>query len=281
MGPRDLIRRLAPRGVSAEFKRARLSLERRVYRRRISAAEFREALLSLGEWRNRSVWVQASMNDFFNVDMRPLEVLSLLIDLVGPRGTLLMPAFPLDPDPAKPLKIDRTPTSTGLLTEMFRRFPGVDRSIHIHSSVAALGEHSAALTDAHHLDLYPWGELTPYGRLIEMDGLMVGLGIQTLGLTPLHNVECVLHHEVPSFEQVFEPDPITYSWTRSNGESGQHTTLLRQGRIWPGRLAPQLPSGIYKRFRLSNLSLQSAPAKSAVEAMKSLARRGQTMYVGL
>lgn len=273
------LRKVAPRGVGARLKLARLDLERRLYRRKIDHSEFRSALLSLGEWKDRPVWVQVSLNDFYNVEMRPRDIIDMMMDLVGSRGTLVMPAFPLDPDPAKELRIDSAPSSTGLVTEIFRRMPGAERSIHLYSSVAALGPDAAYLTSGHHLGPYPWGETSPYGRLIESDGLMVGLGIVPLGFTPLHNVECALHHQLPAFENKF-PGEVTYAWRRRTGETGIHTTLVREGRILPGRLVRHLPPGLLRHSRVSNLTFQSAPAHDAVEALKALALRNKTIYVG-
>lgn len=277
---REGLRKVAPRGVQARLKLARLDLERRLYRRKIDHREFRAALLSLGEWKDRPVWVQISLNDFYNVEMGPGEIIEMMLDLVGPRGTLVMPAFPLDPDPTKELRIDTVPSSTGLTTEMFRRMAGVERSIHIYSSVAALGPDAAYLTSGHHLGKYPWGETSPYRRLLELNSLMVGLGIVPLGFTPLHSVECALHHRAPVFEKVFT-DEITYTWRRRSGETGVHTTFVRSGRIWPGRLIRHLPAGLLRQFRCSNLTFQSAPAYDAVEALKTLALRNKTIYFGL
>lgn len=277
---RGAVRKVAPRGVSARLKLARLGLERRIHRRKIDHREFREALRSLGDWKDRPVWVQISLNDFYNVEMRPGEILEMMLDMVGQGGTLLMPAFPLDPDPARELRIDSAPSGTGLVTEIFRRMPGAERSIHLYSSVAALGADATYLTRDHHLGPYPWGEGSPYGRLVELNGLMVGLGIVPFGFTPLHNVECVLHHQSPIFEKVFTGE-VTYAWRRRSGETGVHTTLMREGRISCGRLIPHLPPGLLRRFKRSNLTFQSAPAQEAVEAVKALALRNKTIYVGL
>lgn len=277
---RPILRKVAPRGVLARLKLARLELEQRFYRRKISAQEFREALMSLGEWRNRTVWVQISLNDFYNVEMRPSEIIEMLLDLVAPEGTLMMPAFPLNPDPSRELRIDTVPSSTGLVTEMFRRMPGARRSIHINSSVTAIGPNADYLTSEHHLGKYPWGESSPYGRLVELRGLMVGLGIVPLGFTPLHSVECALHHDSRIFRKAIAEE-LTYSWRRGTGETGTHTTFVRKGWIRPARLVKHLPPGLLRRFRLSNLTFQSAPAYEAVEALKELARRNKTIYTGL
>jgi aminoglycoside 3-N-acetyltransferase len=161
---------------------------------------------------------------------------------------------------------------------MFRRLPDARRSIHIFNSVAALGPDAEYLTGDHHLGKYPWGENSPYARLQQTRGLMVGLGIIPFGFTPLHNVECVLHRDVPAFKDVFRLDEIAYSWRRRSGETGTSTTLVRQGRHWPGRLIRHLPAGVLKQFRLSNLTLKSAPADAAIENTKILALRNKTSY---
>lgn len=277
---RPVWRKAFPRGLLPRLKLARLEIERRFYRRKIGPEEFRQALLSLGQWKDRPVWVQISLNDFYNVEMRPSEILEMMLELVGPKGTLVMPAFPLDRDPDRELLIDSAPSDTGLLTEMFRRMPGIERSIHINSSVAALGPDAAYLTSEHHLGKYPWGESSPYGRLVELRGLMVGLGIVPLGFTPLHSVECALHQQSPVFRKAIREE-ITYVWRRRSGETGVHTTFVRKGRIRPERLVRHLPHGLLRQFRISNLTFQSAPAYEAVEALKALALRNKTIYTGL
>ncbi|RYG88692.1 MAG: AAC(3) family N-acetyltransferase [Alphaproteobacteria bacterium] len=274
-----LRKKLFPRGVTERVRDLRRSMERRVHSRKIDASEFREALLGLGEWKSRPVFVQSSWNDFYNVAMRPSEIIDMMLDLVGQHGTLLMPAFPLRNDPSVELAIDTAPVNTGLISEMFRRMPGAKRSIHLRSSVAALGPDAEALTADHHLTEYSWGPNSPYGRLYETNGLMVGLGIVPLGFTPLHYVECVLHHEVPFFEnKVFDGSTVSYRWKRKTGERGEHTFLDRKGRIWAGRLRKYFPSEIYTEFPVSNLKISSAPAREAVDIAIALARINKTVY---
>jgi len=274
-----LHKKLFPRGITTRFREMQRSIEKRAYRRQISASEFREGLLRLGEWKSRPVWVQTSWNDFYNVAMRPSEIIEMMVDLVGQHGTLAMPAFPLRNDPAVELAIDIAPVNTGLVSEMFRRMPGAERSIHLRASVAALGPDAKAFTADHHLTEYSWGPNSPYGRLYETNGLMVGLGIVPLGFTPLHYVECVLHHEVPFFENVvFDGSTVSYRWKRKTGERGEHTFLDRNGRIWAGRLRKYFPNDIYTEFPLSNLKMSSAPARQTVDIAIALARRNKTVY---
>jgi len=97
------------------------------------------------------------------------------------------------------LEIDIAPSSTGLLTEIFRRQRNVVRSIHLSSSVCALGPAADFLVCDHHRDLFAWGRQSPYYRLVETDARLVclGLGPFVMNLTPLHAVECLLYDEVP------------------------------------------------------------------------------------
>ena len=93
-------------------------------------------------------------------------------------------------------------------------------------------------------------------------------------------VECVLHHQVPRFEKVLPGACVTYQWQRRSGDSGVHTTLRRFGINWPQRLVRHLPPGLLRRFKVSNLAFQAAPAYETVEALKALALRNITQYWG-
>ena len=66
----------------------------------------------------RTLYVHSSWNEFYNVPLKPSEMISLLLDLLGPEGTLVMPAFPIRQDPDK-VFVDKAPVYTGLLCEVF------------------------------------------------------------------------------------------------------------------------------------------------------------------
>ena len=127
---RSIVKRVAQKALGHEnvsdfVRTRRLWLDKKIYRRPIEVAELRQRLIELGVTRGRTVWVQSSWNEFFNVPMKPSEVIDLLRELIGPEGTLAMPAFPIDQDAGKVFMVDRAPVYTGLLCEVFRRVPGV------------------------------------------------------------------------------------------------------------------------------------------------------------
>jgi aminoglycoside N3'-acetyltransferase len=256
----------------------RLWLSKQIYRRPIAVAELRQQLIDLGVTPGRTLWVQSSWNEFFNVPMRPSEVINLLRDLLGPNGTLAMPAFPIDQDPAKVFLVDRAPVYTGLLCEAFRRYPDVRRSIHLSSSVCAIGPNAEYLIRDHHLTAMPWGKDSPFCRLMEVDARMLGLGAGFNFMTPLHAVECLLYDEVPFFRKVFE-GTVRYRWQRASGETGEHEYMNRTGDIRPGRLRRHFGPDICADARISNLRILAADAKPFIEHGVALGRKGITVYI--
>jgi Aminoglycoside 3-N-acetyltransferase len=135
-----IAQKLLGRGDVRGFLRTRqLWLSKKIHRRQVTVAELRQRLIDLGVTPGRTIYVHSSWNEFFNVPLRASEVIDLLRDLIGPNGTLAMPAFPIDPDPNKVFLVDKAPVYTGLLCEVFRRTADVRRSIHLSSSVCAIG----------------------------------------------------------------------------------------------------------------------------------------------
>jgi aminoglycoside 3-N-acetyltransferase len=280
---RSTVKRIAQKVLGQDnvrdfIRTRRLWLDKKIYRQPIEVAELRQHLVDLGVTRGRTVWVQSSWNEFFNVAMKPSEVIDLLRELTGPEGTLAMPAFPIDADPGKVFMVDRAPVYTGLLCEVFRRVPGVQRSIHLTSSVCAVGPNAEFLIRDHHRTLMTWGKDSPFCRLMDVDARMIGLGATFNFMTPLHAVECLLYDEVPFFHQVFS-GRIRYRWKRASGESGEHEFLNRGGDIRPQRLRRHFGPDICNETKLSNLKMMAADAKPFIEHAVALGRKGITMYI--
>jgi len=280
---RNIAKRLAQKVLGQEDVRGfvrikRLWLSKQIYRRPIAVAELRQQLIDLGVTPGRTLWVQSSWNEFFNLAMRPTDMIDLLRDLLGPSGTLAMPAFSIRQDPAKVFLVDRAPVYTGLLCEAFRRYSGVCRSIHLSSSVCAIGPNADYLIRDHHLTAMPWGKDSPFCRLMDVDARILGLGAGFKFMTPLHAVECLLYDEVPFFRKVFD-GTIRYRWKRASGETGEHEYMKRIGDIRPARLRRHFGPEICTDARISNLRMLAADAKPFIERGVALGRRGITVYI--
>ena len=189
-----------------------------------------------------------------------------------------MDLWPIDQDPAKVFLVDRAPVYTGLLCEVFRRYPDVRRSIHLGASVCALGPNAEFLTRDHHLTAMPWGKDSPFCRLMEVDARLLGLGAGFNFMTPLHAAECLLYDEVPFFRKVFD-GTIRYRWKRANGETGEHEYMKRTGDIRPQRLRRHFGPDLCVEAKISNLKMLAADARPFIEHAVALGRRGITMYI--
>lgn len=280
---RDAVKHLARkllgrRDLRSFVREHKLQLSKKIYRRPITIADLRQHLIDLGVTPGRTLWVQSSWNEFYNVPLRPSEMIEMLLDMLGAEGTLAMPAFPIDQNPDKVFLVDRAPVYTGLLCEVFRRFPDVRRSIHLGSSVCAIGPQADFLVRDHHLTRMPWGPNSPFCRLAELDARMLGLGAGFEYMTPLHAAECLLYDEVPYFRGVFD-GTVKYRWKRAGGETGEHEFLRRIGDIRPLRLRRHFGPDICVEAKISNLRMLAADARPFIDRAVALGRQGITMYI--
>lgn len=190
----------------------------------VSVAELLVVLRELGINAGCTLFVQSSFNDLHTFSGRPVELLDALRALVGDTGTLLMPAYTVDSPLAADAVLDAVvdvanlPTYTGILSELFRRTPGVLRSVHPRHSICALGPLAPALLAGHENCVYADGPDSPMDRLRQRDDAL----ILTIGLEPgftsfLHWIE---DHEPDRFPlRVHEPAPKRYRVRHPDGRT--------------------------------------------------------------
>jgi aminoglycoside 3-N-acetyltransferase len=114
------------------------------------------------------------------------ELLAGLIDFCGPNRTLVMPSFVMGGRSydagsyfaSKPFDVRTTPSEMGMVAEIFRRTPGVVRSLHPTASVCALGPLARELTTDHHLSEKGLGPDSPFGVMTRRSTAITGIGVE-------------------------------------------------------------------------------------------------------
>lgn len=161
-----------------------------------------------------------------------VAVIIALQQVLGPTGTLVMPAHSTDltepsrwENPPVPeswwsviratmpaYQPDLTPTrSMGVIAETFRKQKGVLRSAHPHHSFCAYGYQAPDITNNHSLE-WGLGECSPLARIYDLGGSVLLLGVGHDNNTSIHLAE--YRATFPTKRIVQEGAPISTAGTR-------------------------------------------------------------------
>src|SRR5258708_880755 len=154
MGLRSWIPRSVKRRLRDGVKRARGAYIRTRYP--FDKHDFQKALERVGVKSGDVLMVHSSYDKFEGFRGTPIEVIQALQQAVSAEGTIMMPTMPFTGSAhewiqsGQILDVRRTPSRMGLVTELFRRTPGVIRTVHPTHPVAIWGKLAAEMSrDSH------------------------------------------------------------------------------------------------------------------------------------
>jgi aminoglycoside 3-N-acetyltransferase len=168
--------------------------------------ELTRQLLDLGVQPGGVLIVHTAFSRVRPVQDGPRGLIEALVTALGPAGTLVMPSMTDDDD--HPFDPSETPClGMGVVADTFWKMPGVLRSDSPHA-FAATGPSAAEITAPHPVDV-PHGPNSPIGRIHELDGNVLLLGVGHDADTTIHLAEnrAGVRYRLP-----------------------QHTTILESGR---------------------------------------------------
>jgi aminoglycoside N3'-acetyltransferase len=220
----------------------------------VRTAEVADQLRALGVEEGGVLLVHTSFRATRPVERGPVGLIEALRGALGPDGTLVMPSWSGDDDiPFDPLTTP-APPSLGVVANTFWRLPGVLRSNHSHAFAAAGPEAARITSDP--LPLPPHIAESPVGRVHDLDGQVLLLGVGHDADTTLHLAELLagVPYRVPSYCTVLQdgrPVRIDYEendhccerfafadeWLRARGLQSEgrvgyaHARLARAGDI--------------------------------------------------
>ena len=142
-----------------------------------------QQLLDLGVQPGGVLLVHTAFSKVRPVEGGPIGLISALRAALGPTGTLVMPSMSYDDDHP----FDKTKShckEMGVVADTFWRLPSVLRSDNNHA-FAAIGPLAKQILAPHPIDI-PHGLDSPVGRVYELDGRVLLLGVDHTSNTTIH-----------------------------------------------------------------------------------------------
>jgi aminoglycoside 3-N-acetyltransferase len=231
-----------------------------------------------------TVFIHSSV-DQLNLDFPFYRLLSLIQQAIGPEGTALFPTYPQTSSydflaRGEIFDVRKTPSYTGILTEFARRQRAARRSLHPTKSVCAIGRYARELTSTHQLSPYPYDANSPYKKIVEHDGKIVGLGVMTRNLSFVHCADDALKDAFPVspyHEKLFPAQCVNYEGETEIVRSYAHD-LRKMNHNIPRFMKRHVPAEVCEDLNIQGRPFFRADAGPLFDLMVSLAKKGITIY---
>jgi aminoglycoside 3-N-acetyltransferase len=246
-----------------------------------NVAQMREALKSVEIKRGGILFVQSSLNRFYNFKGTAIDILLLLEEIIGPEGTLIMPSFPgYSEEGLFFFDVRKTPAQTGLLCELLRRRPDVIRSLNPPHSVCAIGPMAEELLSEHHLSPFTCGSKSPFAKIADHGGQILGLGLPPGCTTFFHVVEDIDPEKYP--RPIYVRKPVDYTVINETGQKLSVSVCLRNPKVTTTmkleRVTQHLSEQAHRVFSIYGVPAFIADAKLLLGELCSLRDKGIILY---
>lgn len=282
----DLLYRLLPESYFRKIRRTYYRINQILFPP-LDEQKFRKLLSDKLEIKKGMVVYIHSSIDKMNLNFSAFQLLELLLDFVGPEGTLVFPCWHYTgraedhlSQPDAVFKVRKSPTTMGLLPELARRHKQAVRSMHPTSSIVAIGAKAHQLIDEHHLDIYPNGIKSPLYKTTHYDSRIIGLGEKVVSLSFVHVIEDILKEKFPI--QTLSTKVSKAKVIDQNASEFFIETLIPHKNIsrrdTPGFFDKNITSDACKSFSFKGVNYFTANPKVLFQQMEKLAKEGHTIY---
>jgi len=233
------------------------------------------------------VFVHSSL-DQLNLDFPFYRILTLLRNVIGPEGTMLFPTYPNHRISSyeyllqgKIFDVRRTPSYAGLLTEFARKQPDAVRSLHPTKSVCAIGPLARELTSTHQDSRYPYDACSPFYKLTEHHGKIVGLGVWTSRLSFAYCVDDAMKDEFPArvyHDRVFAVPCLDYEGKTQIVETYGHDMRVIDAHEGPKFFRAHMANEVCADLRIKGMKFFRVDAHRFFDDLLALAKQGITVY---
>ncbi|MEW6412598.1 MAG: AAC(3) family N-acetyltransferase [Candidatus Zixiibacteriota bacterium] len=241
------------------------------------------------------IMVHSSLSRIGKVSGGADAVIDALLETITDEGTLIMPCYGSADEAFKsskkgePVDLRTAKSAVGKITEVFRVRKGVLRSSHPFSSSCAVGKHAEYITSGHDAGPDVCHADSPVGRLVELEGRVVGIGIPIAqGLGVAHFLEDTWD-DFP-FEVHSDRASITYidaDGKETTRDVSRYDPKISRTRVdypdgqWICKTLTEhmIRVGLMKQFKFGQADSWLMEARALYDELKRLAQKGVTMYL--
>lgn len=290
---KDLVRKMTP-NLLLEWNRKRKKQKRNqvLSERESSGKSFTTNDLikdfqRVGIQQGDVVLVHSSLSRIGHLAEGPKTLVDALLEVIGPKGTLLMPTSPnhvyqLNYIRNTPLfDVKNSPSKTGAITEYFRTLPGAIRSLHPTEPVTAFGHNAAYFVKDHFKEITPYSVKSPFYRVSEQHGKILYIGV-TLDMagTNLHTLEDAVEFKFPVYmDEIFEIDVVDYEGVSHKVKTKVHNPDFSKKRQCDELIPLFEAKGVLKREKIGEAATLVVDATGLFDVMlDEYQTNGVTMY---
>ena len=232
------------------------------------------------------VFVHSSI-DKLNIDFPFYKIIVLLQEVVGETGTLLYPCWHFRERAEEYLKneenifdVIKSRSVLGVLSEFARRQKDSHRSEHPINSVVASGKNALDFVKDHNQSIYPCGVRSPYYKLVEAGGKIIGLGERTVSLSFVHCVEDLMKDNFPMVTRNKEVYNAKVKIVNADVITVQTLCAHKNinNRDIPSFISKHIKQSTCREFKVAGNQFFTANATQLFAEMKVLAEAGKTIY---
>lgn len=200
--------------VSDSLQKKKYSFFKKINKKKFGVKDIKVILSTLGLKSGDTVIVHCAWRSFIGFEGSPQDIIDMIKSIIGPSGTILMPAFTSNFDVFK--YDDRS--DAGVLSEIFRKMNGVQRSLNSVFSMCAYGRLANYYLKDHLKSEYCFDDNSPYYKAIENNAkvLLLGLGKNPHKITLFHCVSYSLKDKVEYYKNVYSLEKNVKIFDKNN-----------------------------------------------------------------
>lgn len=168
----------------------------------------------IGIRNNDVLLVHSSLKSIGFVENGAKTVINALLKVIGQQGTLGIPTYSMKGTMyntciSKNYTFDlkKSPAVLGAIPSEFLKLKGIYRSIHPTHSISAIGKYAKEITENHHIGIRTFGENSPWSKISELKGKILGIGISLGPTTQYHHIEDIMNEDFPvkvKLDEIYE-----------------------------------------------------------------------------